>query len=530
MSQSSKIKVIVFMIIFILICGIGTYFAIKFVNDKNEEIDTIVETLPIDKINTELPDNSYLGITLGDKYFENNLTVNKNENNDIVISGLKNKEIEEKINSEIKKVVNEKFTDILNDTLRDYTIYANYSNVLSIGVHGYDISEYINFDLTTGNILKLTDLFINNCDDVILKSIKENAKRFWIKMQYYSTANYDKDTQIVTFDQSGLEKYLLEITNEYNNNKDNFKFYFTTGVILVCINDDYVTLNMKDNYECVSIYKKYVTQESIFENGNPEKDYYCLINNYYHDVDYTTCFEEYNDNLFLHVEYYTYDKDSMVRNNYEEYIKNKVELLKQNSDEQPNTAKYLYMYMSTYAVNKYADKYTDLTKVDWNEFEYTMPKEEYVKNFRKIIFETSMREYNPVIKEYNKDKVSCNTIEKNMYVYVDDTSGEILELSLKDIFVEDYDYISVFKEKIKNNINEMSNRQYEKQYLEENYGTDIFEKMLSDAENLQNVDFMSNLGDFELQYNLEYNELRGVAGEYNTLIYIDDVFDMNQLK
>ena len=80
MSQSTKIKVIVFMIIFTIICGVATYFAVEYVNEKKqiennneqneqENVSQKQEPLPLDKPENLKLDNSYLVVVLGDMYF-----------------------------------------------------------------------------------------------------------------------------------------------------------------------------------------------------------------------------------------------------------------------------------------------------------------------------------------------------------------------------------------------------------------------------------------------------------------------------
>ncbi len=537
MSQSTKIKVIIFMITFVLICATGTYFSIKYVNDKKDISNSnniVQETLPIDKYNSDLPDNSYFGITLGDKYVKNNIELKEISYTDYVkveyyqISGLKDKQIEEKINKEIKNAIEQKVQESKKNKNKydiNTSIHANYSNVISMCIYDNGDNIYLNYDLTTGNKLEIKDLFINNCDDVVIKKIKQQAMRNWVEKQYYETGNYNEQTDTYTYDLSGMEQYLLDIVNEYTQNSENIKFSFTQDSISVYLNDTYIWINMEEIYEYISIFKKYVTQDSIFENGNMEEENYCLMNR--SNINGSLYFGQYNDNLFLNVIFYAYN-DSIIKDNYINYIKNKVDLLKENSNEQPDIAKYLCFNMDIYQVGKYQEKYMGLSRVIWREYEYTMPKQEYVTSFKKEMLRLNMLDsYLPIVKEYNKENVSCNIIDKNMYVYINKKYGEIIELSLKDVFIEEYDYTKVIKEKLKNSINEKLNNEYIANEAKEKHGQDIFEKMFVDLEKIDKVDFTFELAGISFKYEIEYNSLTSDTIPY---IYISNVLDMKKMK
>ena len=555
MSQSTKIKVIVFMIIFTIICGVATYFAVEYVNEKKqiennneqneqENVSQKQEPLPLDKPENLKPDNSYLGVVLGDRYFENNIKVNtindKKENLEYKyyeITGLKDKIVEEKINKEIKEAAMQEVEKALKENSRYYyfSIYinANFNNVLSISIE----DTYLNYDLSTGEKIKFTELFTNNSEGKVWKLVKENLKRNWLQNQYYETGEYDRENEKVIFDQSGMDEYLLRMYNYYMKNKENLTFYVGNDYITVKINEDYVYIYMEDMYENIAVYNKYLTEESVFENGNLPKEKYCMMT-YYENEYGLTYLNEYNDNLFIHTRIDAYnDRLGIILDYYKDNFNKMIDSLKAQADNNKNEAKYVFGIGEATVCNSQwsiARKYTNLSYLYYKEYEYTMSKDEYINNFRDDMFISNIRHpYRGTVNEYNEDKVSY---KKNVYVkynYVDKQYGEIKELKLNEVFVPEYDYISVIKERIKRELNDCM---VEGSYYLEEYGKEVFDTALLELEQKTQVDYIMKIGIIELEYNLLYNTITGFfEGEeyyegYSRTIYISDVLDFNYLK
>ena len=139
--------------------------------------------------------------------------------------------------------------------------------------------------------------------------------------------------------------------------------------------------------------------------------------------------------------------------------------------------------------------------------------------------------YNPIMIEYNKDKVSYKNTTYEEYNYVDKQYGEIKKLKLNEVFVPEYDYLSIIKEKIKQQLNDyMVAGSY---YLEE-YGKEVLETAILELEKANQMEYSMKFGIIRLEYNLLYNTIIGYfEGEQNTegySIYISDVLDFNYLK
>ena len=553
MSQLTKIKVIAFMIIFTIICADVTYLTVQYVNNKKEIYDNNQEQsnkedenrneipLPIGKQESSLPDNSYLGIVLGERYFENNIQINKvkakEENLDYEyyeIAGLKDRVIQEKINKEIKDIAMQEVERVLKTNDKRYYFYtninANFNNVLSLTIDEQDL----NYDLSTGEKIKFTDLFTNNSEGIVWNFMKNTLKDTWLEMQYYQTGEYDEENNKIVFDQSGMDEYLLKMYNYYMANKENLEFRVGTAYIVVNIDEDVAYISMQNMYKNIAVYKKYLTEESIFEKGNLPKEKFCMIS-YVGEDEELFYLDEYNGNLFVNANIDIYKNDlGIILEYYKGKFDSRIQNLKDEADNNKDMAKYVFGVgnVSLCYDKNLKSRYNNLLRYTYSEHEYTMDKDEYINNFRdKMFMRNLVNPYNPIMIEYNKDKVSYKNTTYEEYNYVDKQYGEIKKLKLNEVFVPEYDYVSIMKEKIKQQLNDyMVAGSY---YLEE-YGKEVLETAILELEKANQMEYSMKFGIIRLEYNLLYNTIIGYfEGEQNTegySIYISDVLDFNYLK
>ena len=181
-------RLIIFMVVAILVTTSLIFIKNSSNNDdiKNEnKVNNNVKSG--DKVNNESSDK-VLGTRKNQKYNQNDLKLIKTqvqeeglEYTSIRISGLKNKEIENRINEDIAREEENLKQIVLNSEMGEYdsrylTEYenANFSNVLSLSLYGskygsnsrneVNESRFLNYDLTTGNRLELEDLFVPGAD------------------------------------------------------------------------------------------------------------------------------------------------------------------------------------------------------------------------------------------------------------------------------------------------------------------------------------------------------------------------------
>ena len=300
-------------------------------------------------------------------------------------------------------------------------------------------------------------------------------------------------------------------------------------------NEDYAYINMEDMYENIAVYKKYLTDESIFENGNLPKEKYCMMP-YYENENGLTYINEYNDNLFIHTRLNVYnDRLGIISDYYKENFNKMINSLKAQADNNKNEVKYVFGIGEATACNSewlIETKYTNLSYLYYKEYEYTMSKDEYINNFREDMFISNIRNpYRGTVDEYNEDKVSYKKNVYAKYNYIDKQYGEIKELKLNEVFVPEYDYVSILKERIKRELNDYM---VEGSYYLETYGKEVFDTALLELEQKTQVDYIMKIGTIEIEYNLLYNTIIGYfEGEENYegySIYISDVLDFGYLK
>ena len=128
-----------------------------------------------------------IGTKKNQKYNQNDLKIIYQDTNyegleykTLRINGLKNKEIENKINKELEEIEDEIRKKLVSASGEQENAYlssnvnANYSNILSVTFYGsksdsnyvpqINIEKFLNYDLTTGNKIKLEDLFLPGTD------------------------------------------------------------------------------------------------------------------------------------------------------------------------------------------------------------------------------------------------------------------------------------------------------------------------------------------------------------------------------
>jgi hypothetical protein len=219
---------------------------------------------------------------------------NSDKINSFTISGLRNKVIENKINQEIASKI-DTFLSYLNPvtlppfrgiyakipadaSVSEYYIYAyptfNFNNVLSISFHGwyrYDIkgtpeyinvSDALNYDLTTGKHLTVSDLLTNDSDpqqvlsnplsEIIAKSVDSPPDSwFWDRVPFELVAPFKgiKGNQTFYISNTGFH-FIFDYRNP------EFDYGFTS-----------ITLQLTYNkvMPYVAITKRFVTDKDIYE-------------------------------------------------------------------------------------------------------------------------------------------------------------------------------------------------------------------------------------------------------------------------
>lgn len=354
------------------------------------------------------------------------------------ISGLKDKAVEAKINHDIKSKIENKIDEILSsgdeeiflDGENFYNIIdnssslANFSNVLSFRTHIiYKTDEdsynyeyvYFNYELVNGERLRFTDLFTKDAD--LYTIIRKAFYRILAADDaYYNGGYYDEETgewvdapytPVVT--EENINKKINQfIANSYE------PFYFNSQRIYF---DDYsACVEFKDIADEVTIYDKYLTDESIYERNDIglKNLWTCSIS-----CSDQLYFREYGfleDNLYYDIainrgNYYNFDEGEYPYNDFLEELR----------DENIND------------VQKQVEKYRDTAKENPDKF-YVVFASGQVYPIILDKYDYEARKWN-----YKQTKVIDSCVDMSLMV----TSGEnAKENTIKDL-LEKYRYYNI---------------------------------------------------------------------------------------
>lgn len=295
-NSKAIVRIIVFVALIIIVIAVTVLLMLKKINDlkakyKIEEPEIVVFER---EEKTEDPDKVFL-VKEDDTYDMNDLDIKQyfiTENGNIVdsnlslfrywgfiqISGLKDKEIESRLNEMFKNEIIE-LKEKYPDTSASIQVQGNFSNILSTiaSVYTNDSFERIthNIDLNTGNELKLEDLFLKSTP--MYTYVYEGFLKFkaWNDITYPPGGGTIDMGSVDTID---YEDYLYKIKSVYENNKDNFDFTISPACITIYgfskdgsydLNGGYqrgtVKLDLYEMKEYCTLYKKY-SQNYLYEN------------------------------------------------------------------------------------------------------------------------------------------------------------------------------------------------------------------------------------------------------------------------
>lgn len=189
----------------------------------------------------------------------------------ITISGLKDKSIENKINSEIESKINNLFNKNSKIASFDFTVNSNFSNILDVSFATYNNdgdfidSDVILVNLETGESPKLTDVFKDT--SIIRSNIISGISKFITIGKVEgggpsSVSDYDKDTF------TNIEDEIQQIIHDYDKNIDNITIEdLTPRVLKFKAGNSEISIDLLDANENVVLFNH---DSSIYENKPDE--------------------------------------------------------------------------------------------------------------------------------------------------------------------------------------------------------------------------------------------------------------------
>lgn len=477
-------KIIISLIVFAIISI--TITAILIIQKNNTSAPN--QEITSGDVNIAVKHDKIIGTKINQKYNQNDLEIIETQMQEdgleyvsIRISGLKNKEIENKINEDIAREEASLKENVLSNEMGEYDsrylneyVNANFSNVLSLALYGskygsnsrnqLNESRYLNYDLTTGNRLKLEDLFVPGADidlyaqNSIYKELLHDTfseKGVFFDPQYWESGEC---TYIV--DEIDELKFIKEFNKYKTAPKD---FYFSYNQISIIYGEDYdnyVYMRFKDCMDDLAIFDKFVTEESIFERDDIGVKNLYVCSNATTGKGYYAFIDDVTSNFRIDARVYPVVNERILES--QKYIET-LEKLKQDiagrkndikEIAKKNKDKYYYLTINV-TINDFIPKYyctyseQDITYDEFyvytEEDLYEVDKTDFSDWFENKLISANYYEMgagylNMLLSDDEKKK--CK-IERKYDSVAYNINSEKVYRNLEDLFKEDSNYLSV---------------------------------------------------------------------------------------
>ncbi len=297
---SYKKKYIIFVILLLIITAIACVLTIKYLSKENsqDEIIIIENSIeqPVEKKSAE--DKKYTINSYTETYDDNPIRINKHylvkgvetsedlyeksekeRKNYVQIEGLKDRDTENSINERLKQKAIEMDTDDVNTY-----VAGNFGDVLSVEISGLCKNEndkYItkhdclNVDLNTGEEIPLEKVFVSSTP---IKALIVNGlyKALSWENIYGADEGIIESYDMNKSDTSDYENKSIEVMRKYDNNKDNIDYIISPEKVTILGsliqdkngNDISINIDFVDNIDEVSIYKRFLTGNSIYKDSS----------------------------------------------------------------------------------------------------------------------------------------------------------------------------------------------------------------------------------------------------------------------
>ncbi len=379
-------KLFIFLIVFIIV-AVGVTFALITIknNSNNSNIITPKDDDVIVPTTRKEVDYTYGLTTLAEKYTTNNIEIEELSYTEgagikeetswgtfyeyplkvkyFEIHGLKNKNVENKINALIKDTA---FSIIPKETAEfksvSCDISANFNNILSLSISGsaknkskdnsylYDYlpgssSALLNINLNDGSLINIEDVFVDNLD------ITNLIAKYAYESSYASNLiRFDPETgKILPLDVEKIESEAYDFMTEIRNSGYDF-IISPFSVSIRSTSGTYANIPLEKAYKEFAFFKRFLSQESLFTNEyNNAKEIYLGFDEYSTDN-----FMEPLDNLFIY--FYsseTKENDKYYKDVFLKSILERIEAEKEYSKKQPNTMTVMLIDISNWRdINK----------------------------------------------------------------------------------------------------------------------------------------------------------------------------------
>lgn len=533
MKEVSIKKLCMFLLSFAIIAVAITTLLIAINNNK----------LPVNYISNEI-----IGTKKNQKYNQNDLEiVQENINYEgleyltVRISGLKNKDVENKINKELEEVEDEFRKKIVASTGENENMYissfvtANYSNIFSVAFYGsksdsnyveqINIHKFLNYDLSTGNHIKLEEIFLPGTDiDLYAQNYIYKQKlleKFLKKDVFIDPKCWQSEEFQYIADEIDEADFINEYMKYKNSNKD---FYLSYDGVYIKYSDDVdssmVYIDFTECIENLIVYNKFVTKDSIFEKDDIGlKDLYVCTsvvnyneNSKYLIKDVVSNFRiDARINILLNDEFADMQlfKDTLAK------IEQEINEKKEEYTKIANANKNQYYFVG---ILYYIDDFDPNFYIS-SEYEKNTPKlyDKFLVEKQEKIYAVSMTDFSnwfedKLIKNYrsdnytmdyqiyinlsNEEKAKCSIKDDEISI-VYNVNTNLITSDLSEIFEDGVDYINIINKCLKNEYS-ISREKVEKMINNHEYTISPYMIIFKSGDTEYSVDYSNfNFGDFK---------------------------------
>lgn len=340
---------------------------------KQEKTINLDDTYALNKLKTIFCKEDYRGLEI--QYYQ--------------IDGLKDGVIEDKINQHLKNDLQDLIDEaIMQDKInkKNFDVFAvvnsNFANTLSITYHvssyrpvdGKEeqeelLDDYIaeNFDLTTGERIKLNDLFTE--DTKAMDIFTANVYNEMISNETDLEPVNDEIESLHVVDYNDIEETMLYLAMCFNEGKD-IKFAFDEQKII--LSEYYACMYYEDMADKIVIYDQYKTDDSIFD-GTYEalEDLPVLAKRFEADYEVIEQGKNYYMDVSLYDVYDSEDKNEKVFETAKEYLMHEMEKVKKMASQSSNE---FFVMNYAYSLDTVPEDKNDVFKLTIEKYEYVTTK------------------------------------------------------------------------------------------------------------------------------------------------------------
>ena len=279
-----------FIIALIYVTALGIYFSIDKINNTDQTLLESVISNVVEEKKKIAQDTKYAINSFDETYDFNSLLIIdtfdidgriSTENNIpnptyrihfIQIDGLKNKDIQYRINEKLKQKA---YTLAFYDSFVDTNVTANFANMLSVLISSEKGVETLNIDLSTGNEIPFNDIFISSA------TINAYLSNALYKTLAWSNLQSGIDTiDMNQIDTSDYEDKFMMLINNYKNNIDNIKYTISPNAIDVYglidknildvenVQKMSIHIDLIDYINEIAMYKKFLSERNIYDDDS----------------------------------------------------------------------------------------------------------------------------------------------------------------------------------------------------------------------------------------------------------------------